>query len=351
MIKKFKCIGQMSGTSVDGVDLVCAEFWEENSKWNYEILKSDSISYSELWKNKLKNSHLISAEELYILSFKYGEYLGKLIKDFSKNIDNISLAATHGHTVFHQPEKGISVQIGNGYAIRQQIDFPLVCDFRSADVAKGGQGAPLVPIGDELLFSEFDVCVNIGGFANLSYQENNKRLAFDICPANFVLNHYANFLGKDFDDKGQIAKSGKASNELIEKLNKLNYYHQQPPKTLGREWLEKNFFGITENYSDNIPDLLSGLTEHIAIQISKSFSQNSEKILLSGGGVYNDFLIERIRFHAKSKKIIIPDDKIIDFKEALIFAFMGLLRFQNKINIYKSYSGAIENHSAGLILR
>lgn len=349
-MEKHKCIGLMSGTSLDGLDIVLADFWQENELWKYRILNSETYYYNSDLKKKLQNSHNLNALDFSILDLEYGRYIGDKINEFSRGHDNILFAASHGHTVFHQPEKGISIQIGNGNAIRSKITFPLINDFRSADVLMGGQGAPLVPIGDKLLFTEFGACINLGGFANLSFEKNDKRIAFDICPANFVLNHYCKKINLEYDKGGELAASGEINLKLLNELNKLDFYKLSHPKSLGREWLESKFFPICENYEIEIKDMLATLVEHSAIQIANSLKNNKGKILITGGGAYNSFLINRISENINNNiEIVLPEKTIIDFKEALIFAFMGLLRYQGKVNVLSSVTGASYNHSAGTI--
>jgi len=240
----FHAIGLMSGTSLDGLDLCFAKFTKQNTGWKYEILQAETLPYSDLWENKLRNSINLKAEELFELNSKFGFFLAKKTQEFIEkySLENIDVIASHGHTVFHQPEKKYTVQIGDGKAIKILTRIPVVYDFRSQDVLLGGNGAPLVPIGDELLFSEFDACLNLGGFSNISFKENGKRIAFDICPVNIVLNYFAKYLGKDFDENGAFAKAGKVNSEILKQLNSLNYYHQTPPKSLGIEFVNQNIF-------------------------------------------------------------------------------------------------------------
>ena len=224
----------------------------------------------------------------------------------------------------------------------------MVYDFRTQDLKLGGQGAPLVPIGDELLFSNFEYCLNLGGFSNISFKQNNQRIAFDICPVNIVLNYYTKKIGKDFDDKGKIASRGKINQQLLQELNNLSFYNQQPPKSLGLEWVQKNIFPVIDRLEKDIPSILRTFTEHAAIQIGKIIYKNNT-VLITGGGAYNSFLIDRIEFYAKNT-IQLPKKNLIDFKEALIFSFLGLLKIEGKINCLKSVTGADKNHSSGTIV-
>ena len=348
IIDKTFCIGLMSGTSLDGIDLVYVKF-DKNNYQNFEILHSETIGYSYEWKQLLQNAIHSSEKELESLDIIYGKYLGETINNFIKNykILNIDFIASHGHTILHQPQNGITLQIGNGKEIAKITNQKVVCDFRTQDLKLGGQGAPLVPIGDELLFSNYDFCLNLGGFSNISFKKDEKRIAYDICPVNIVLNFYVNKIGLDFDESGKIASEGKINVALLEKLNALEFYQKLPPKSLGLEWVQQHVFPLIDDLETNILSILRTFVEHIAIQIGKVI-YNNDSVLVTGGGVFNFFLMQRIQFYAKNniKKV---SNQLIDFKEALLFAFLGLLKINNQINCLKSVTGATKNHSSGVI--
>lgn len=348
IIDKTFCIGLMSGTSLDGIDLVYVKF-DKNNYQNFEILHSETIGYSYEWKQLLQNAIHSSEKELESLDIIYGKYLGETINNFIKNykILNIDFIASHGHTILHQPQNGITLQIGNGKEIAKITNQKVVCDFRTQDLKLGGQGAPLVPIGDELLFSNYDFCLNLGGFSNISFKKDEKRIAYDICPVNIVLNFYVNKIGLDFDESGKIASEGKINVALLEKLNALEFYQKLPPKSLGLEWVQQHVFPLIDDLETNISSILKTFVEHIAIQIGKVI-YNNDSVLVTGGGVFNFFLMQRIQFYAKNniKKV---SNQLIDFKEALLFAFLGLLKINNQINCLKSVTGATKNHSSGVI--
>jgi anhydro-N-acetylmuramic acid kinase len=346
----FQAIGLMSGTSLDGLDICLAKFEKQNSVWKFKILQAETLPYSEKWENKLRNSIHLSAEELLEFHSEYGFYLGKAVKSFIEkyNLENIDVIASHGHTVFHQPQKKFTLQIGDGRAIKIENGLPVVYDFRSQDVLMGGNGAPLVPIGDEFLFSEYDACLNLGGFSNISLKLNDKRIAFDIAPVNIILNKLAQNFNQSFDINGDLAKQGKINTELLSKLNSLDFYCQSHPKSLGIEWCNENIFPLFEGLDSK--NILATFTEHAAEQISKIFNQYQlKKVLFTGGGTYNSCLIEKIKEKTNSE-IIIPEKEIIDFKEALIFAFMGVLRINNEINVLSSATGSSQDHSSGIII-
>lgn len=348
MKNKIFAIGVMSGTSLDGVDLVYVKF-DKKDYQNFEILHSETLSYTSKWKKMLQNAIHLSKKELDDLDIMYGQLLGDMILQFiTKNhIKHIDFIASHGHTVLHQPENGITLQIGDGATIAKITQQKVVCDFRTQDVKLGGQGAPLVPIGDELLFSNYEYCINLGGFSNISYQKEHQRIAFDICPVNIVLNFYANTLGYAYDASGAIAKSGQINQRLLIALNRLEYYQKQAPKSLGLEWVQQNVFPIIDQLESNVPNILRTVVEHIAIQISAVIKGNTS-LLFTGGGVFNTFLMEQIAYYS-NVKIGLPDHKLIHFKEALIFALLGLLKIDNQVNCLASVTGAQKDHSSGVI--
>lgn len=355
--EKYHIVGVMSGTSLDGIDLLYCSF-RKAEKWDFEMHRAETIPYPEHWKKRLQQAVYLFERELRILNVDYTKYIAEVIKRFIEKFDEIpapdsyrdggiSAVCSHGHTVLHQPQKGITLQIGNLPEIAELLGETVVCNFRVQDVALGGQGAPLVPIGDELLFSEYDYCLNLGGFANVSANQNGKRTAYDICPVNIVLNPLAERLGFPYDDKGKIASQGKLIPGLLKKLNDLSFYRQNPPKSLGLEWVLHNVFPLLKNNTYKTEDLLHTFTEHIAIQLADGFSGNST-VLVTGGGAYNNYLLERIRAQ-KALKIILPDKWLIEYKEALIFGLLGVLKLRNEINCLASVTGAEKDHSSGVV--
>jgi len=345
---EYNVIGLMSGTSLDGVDLAYCKFYLHNSQWSYDIIANETAPYDAFWKETLKSLEKKDAATFAQINTDYGHFLGKLVKTFiAINNINADFIASHGHTIFHQPKKKLTVQIGNGSAIAAECGLSVISDFRSLDVALGGQGAPLVPIGDKLLFGKYTFCLNLGGFANISFDKKGKRIAFDVCPVNIVLNFLSEKKNLAFDEKGKMASLGKVNIELLNKLNNLDFYKMKPPKSLGKEWLIKSFIPILESFSISVEDKLRTVCEHIAIQISIILNLSSN-VLVTGGGAYNDFLIGLIRSKTKNE-FIIPDKNVIEFKEALIFAFLGVLRMRGEINCLKSVTGASRDNSGGAI--
>lgn len=346
----YNIIAVMSGTSLDGIDIIFVTF-KKDGTWSFTIHNAETLTYNEIWKKRLKNLIDLSLDELKQTDEEYTKYLSKKINEFiSKyHIENIDFISSHGHTALHQPDQFLTYQIGNLPILAQLLGRMVVCDFRVQDVEFGGQGAPLVPIGDKLLFSEYDCCINLGGFANLSTDDNSTRIAYDICPSNIVLNHYVNVLGHDFDDKGSIAESGTLDDKLLNKLNALEFYKQNHPKSLGLEWVNEIIFPIIDKYNLKAEDILKTFTEHIAVQISKEINKKeSALVMITGGGAYNDYLISRIKSKTKNN-IVIPSKAIIEFKEALIFGLLGILKIRGEVNCLASVTGAKHDHSSGKI--
>lgn len=341
-------IGLMSGTSLDGVDLVYVRF-EKDNYTNFKILASETIPYTLEWKKELQEAIFYSKEKLAYINVTYGALLADVLNTFieSNKILKIDFIASHGHTILHQPEKGYTLQVGDGQTIANKTKQKVVCDFRTQDIQLGGQGAPLVPIGDKLLFTTYDYCVNLGGFANVSYEKENHRLAFDICPVNIVLNFYTRKLNLDYDDGGQLARSGKLNNKLLEGLNKIPFYSKSPPKSLGLEWVQETIFPLINALEKDISSILKTFVEHAAIQMAANIEIPS-KVLFTGGGVFNSYLIERIEFYTK-QRVVVVEKELIEYKEALIFAFLGILRVHNKVNCLASVTGATKDHSSGEI--
>lgn len=352
MVKEtYNVIGVMSGTSLDGIDLAHIIFTVESGKWGFEILETQTVPYGAKMYETLKIAVNFTENRLEQLNEEYTELLASVITDFIEKhqLKNLDAVCSHGHTILHQPQNGFTLQIGNLPAIANLTKQTVVCDFRVQDVKMGGQGAPLVPIGDRILFSEYDYCLNLGGFSNVSFEQNGKRIAFDISAVNTVLNFYANQLGMAYDDKGAVSKSGNIRADLLDKLNLLEFYQKPFPKSLGFEYVKETLLPIMAHFEIQTQDKLRTFTEHIAIQIASALPVKSGKLLVTGGGAYNDFLIERIQFYLPEIDIVIPGLKILEFKEALIFALLGVLKLRGEINVLSSVTGAINDHSSGVI--
>jgi len=348
-MKEYRIIGLMSGTSLDGLDMAYVRFFGKPEKPEYEILRAECVPYDAVWREKLCGSYYLTAEGITALDAEYGRFLGVEALNFAKryNIcDEVDFVASHGHTVFHRPDAGYNLQIGNGAWLYAASGFKVICDFRTLDIAFGGQGAPLVPIGDKLLFGEYDYCLNIGGFANVSFDDDNgRRIAYDLCPANYCLNRLMRAHGQEFDKDGLVARSGKVNAQLFEALNALAYYHRQAPKSLAQEWVDAEVMPLIDACDDTSENKIATLTEHAAFQISRPFNDGS-RVLVTGGGAYNTFLCERALTY-RDFTFVKPASAIIDFKEALIFAFLGLRRAIGLPNCLKTVTGASQDTVSG----
>ncbi|HVD97846.1 MAG TPA: anhydro-N-acetylmuramic acid kinase [Cytophagaceae bacterium] len=350
--KEWIVAGLMSGTSLDGLDIALCRFRQENENWSYEILDATTISYPASLKKKLAGLMKASAQELAEMDAFFGKYSGEQVKKFISNQSHLTdLIASHGHTIFHQPGKGFTTQIGNGAYLSAATGLPVVSDFRSMDVALGGQGAPLVPVGDKLLFSHYNYCLNLGGIANISYDHADKRIAGDICPVNIVLNLLAAQKGKAFDKDGKLAAKGKVNTALLKKLDQLSFYKKKFPKSLGREWVDKEFLPLIIKSKLPIEDRLATMCAHIAFQIAEALPFDKEADLLAtGGGAFNTFLVEKIKEACGEKiNIVVPDAQIVSYKEALVFAFLGLKRVLGEANVLHSVTGAKSNSVSGAL--
>ncbi len=340
-------IGLMSGSSLDGLDIATVKFrMGKPEHISFELMHQASVNYPEEWHKKLGEAFYTDQESLKKLDVEYGKFLGEATARFIDATQfKPDFIASHGHTVFHRPDLGYTLQIGNGQAIADKCKTLAINNFRSEDVCKGGQGAPLVPIGDKLLFGDYDVCLNIGGIANASFEKDNKRIAFDICIANQVLNYLAQREGKKYDANGDMARQGKIVPQLLNSLNDNNFYNKPAPKSLGREFFEENIKLQVDSYPTT--DALCTCTEHIAMQIGQSTNTVPKgRMLITGGGTYNKYLVDRIKAHC-NHNIVIPDNDIIDFKEAIVFALLGFLKLNGITNVLKSVTGAREDSCSG----
>lgn len=340
----------MSGTSLDGLDLALCEFKQQGSGFTFKLIKSKTLAYTPKLKKRLFEIKDASALDYFAFNAEYGRFIALQVNAFLKDAKAKPLAiASHGHTVFHQPKSGFSTQIGHGATIAAHTGITTICDFRSTDVALGGQGAPLVPLGDKLLFGEFDACLNIGGIANISFEKQGKRLAYDICEANMLLNTLSEKAGKTYDSNGRMAASGKINSELLNKLNTIKYYKQSGAKSIGREWFEKNIEPLFKHSQLSVHDQLATATAHIAQTIGLELSKHAlQSVLITGGGAFNTHLVDLIMANTRCK-VILPSNDIINFKEALIFAFLGYLRLINKPNALASVTGATKDSVSGAV--
>jgi anhydro-N-acetylmuramic acid kinase len=354
MIKEsYNVVGVMSGTSLDGIDLAHVQLTNKEGVWDYKIKQAQTVAYTNAWVNRLKSAIDFNTDDMWNLNEQYTALLGEVISNFiaENQIIGLDAVCSHGHTILHCPQGGVTLQIGNLPQIATLCNQTVVCDFRVEDVALGGQGAPLVPIGDLLLFSDSNYCLNLGGFSNISFDEHGKRIAFDICPVNTVLNYYANKLGFDYDNGGKIAANASLIAPLLDQLNKLDFYTAPYPKSLGFEFVKQTVLPLMETYSDSAQDKLHTFAIHAATQIANIIKLKGKEasLLITGGGAYNTFLIDTLQALLPNTTIVVPNDKTIQFKEALIFALLGVLKLRGEVNVLGSVTGAQVNHSAGFI--
>lgn len=359
----YKAIGLMSGSSLDGLDIVFATFHENAGKWSYEIAEAECYPYTKEWGARLRDAASLTALEYQLLHTDYGHYLGEQVNRFIEEKDlhyQVALVASHGHTVFHLPAKRMTAQLGDGAAIAAETKLPVVSDLRALDVAFGGQGAPIVPIGEKLLLNEYDFFLNLGGIANISCNPGSAAsegyIAFDVCPANRVLNMLANDALKEYDDEGKIAASGKTDSKLLEQLNVMEYYQLDYPKSLANDFGTEIIYPMIKDTGIPTNNLLRTYTEHIVVQIKNAITSlrnlkshtSNFKLMVTGGGAFNTFLVERLRDQLKPLHIdvIVPEPGLVKFKEALIMALIGVLRWREKTNVFSSVTGA-ERDSVG----
>ena len=338
-------IGLMSGTSLDGLDIALVRF---EDAWHFELLAAETIDYPQEWAERLSTLEHASAYEYALTDVRLGHYIGQCVNAFrQKHPIEVNLIASHGHTIFHQPHLGLTTQIGDGDAIAAETHLPVVSNFRTLDVALGGQGEPLVPMGDRLLFGRYDACLNLGGFANISFEHEGQRIAFDICPCNMALNHLARLLGQPYDRDGLMARQGKVDANLLERLNAIEYYALPAPKSLGKEWYKAQFEPMLETDEGS---LLSTTTEHIAMQLASVVNtHNIKHLLVTGGGAHNTFLLERLRSLTPGCDTVVPAREVIDYKEAIVFALLGYLRVTGQTNTLASATGASRDSIGGTL--
>ncbi|MCS7019474.1 MAG: anhydro-N-acetylmuramic acid kinase [Cytophagales bacterium] len=343
-------LGMMSGTSLDGLDLALVEFWQ-NKQWQFRLCNAETVPYSEEWQAKLSTLENSSAFDYALTDVTLGRYFGEQARLFiSKQAQKPLFIASHGHTIFHQPAIGLTAQIGNGAALAATAGYPVICDFRQLDVALGGQGAPLVPLGDRLLFAQYDFCVNLGGISNFSTEYEGKRISYDVAFTNMIFNFLANQLGMPYDKSGAVARSGKVLADLLEQFNADPYLQKPFPKSLGKEHFVAYYVPLIEASRATVADLLCTAVHYSVLQLAKNikqFEHKHPKILLTGGGAFNTFFVELLRSQLPHAEIVVPAPEIIAFKEAIVFAFLGLLRYLRQPNCLASVTGALADNCGG----
>ena len=358
----------MSGSSLDGLDIAYVHLQETAGKWVYEIVEADCLSYSSEWAVQLSSAVHLPALDYQLLHTAYGHYMGTLVNTFINNHQlhhQVHLIASHGHTTFHLPHQKMTAQLGDGAAIAAATGLPVVTDLRAVDVAFGGQGAPIVPIAEKLLLPGYDFFLNLGGIANLSGNLSGTYTAFDVCAANRVLNLLVQQTGKAYDDGGETAATGNVQAELLQQLNELSYYQQPFPKSLANDFGTDTVLTIVEKFQLPVADALRTYVEHIAIQVSNAAGSmfastipeaDAQKtggytLLVTGGGALNRFMVSRISELLKtfSIEVVVPAEQLINYKEALAMALMGVLRWREEYNVMASVTGAARNTINGAL--
>lgn len=340
-------LGLMSGTSLDGLDVAYCQFTSPRS---FKLLASHTFPYPAEWVQRLQSLHLASAYEYALANVELGHYFGQRVCEFrTMHPGPVDLISSHGHTVFHQPQLGLTTQIGCGDAIAAETGVPVAFNFRTFDVASGGQGAPLVPIGDDLLFAQYDGCLNLGGFSNISFTQQGIRRAFDISPCNMALNYLSSFLGLPFDPYGKYAHQGRIIDTLLHEMEHLDYYSQTGPKSLGKEWFDTQFKPLLQS-PEEVTDKLRTTVEHIALRIASVVNTHHLRTLIAtGGGALNTYLMQRLQHHCGQCKIEVPEKAVVEYKEAIIFALLGYLRVNGLPNTLASVTGARADSIGGCI--
>lgn len=349
-----KIIGLMSGSSLDGVDLALCEFDQQENTLFWKILKSSTCSYSAEWKSRLINLPISSARDLMLADYEIGYLFGEMVWDFAKG-QSVDYIASHGHTLFHEPENKMTCQIGNGAAIAQTAGITTINDFRSSDISLGGHGAPLASIVDRDLLTDYAALVNLGGISNVSFTKKGSVFAYDVSPCNQLLNYLAAKCGLEYDKNGEMASRGQSHQGLMDEFLKFEFYKLDHPKSLDNNALQKYFFPVLDGFDLSVMDKMSTAVELIAttltdeLQKELSSTEDVAKVLLTGGGAKNKFLVERIRQLNPNQQIVVPDETLIDFKEALLMAYMGYLRVMGKTNVACSVTGAEKDSISGAI--
>lgn len=342
--------GVMSGSSLDGVDVAIVDFLSI-SEW--EIVSCHLIPYTHEWVDRLRGYYELSARDYIAFQYAYSYYLANLLKPVIKE-KSVELVSVHGHTLLHDPKRGFSEQIGNGAIISAKTGVPCVTDFRNGDMALGGQGTPLAPIVDQILYSGHDYYLNLGGIANITIIRDNNISAYDICPCNQVLNHFSQKLGHEYDKGGQLARSGQKRDDLISYFDSWSYFSAPPPKSLDNNWIREQFIAGIPNVRivDIVHSLSFWMTDAIANQII-TIHGVAQSMLCTGGGTHNHFLVELLseRLAARGCQLVVPDAEVIDYKEAVLMALLGHLYITDQRNVLGSVTGALRNSIGGALYK
>jgi anhydro-N-acetylmuramic acid kinase len=360
----YRAIGVMSGSSLDGLDIACVEFETSGGRWKMQVLAACCEPYTEEWTEKLRSSTKLAARDYLLLHSEYGHYIGKALNRFIDAHElqyRVGLISSHGHTSFHLPPM-MTGQLGCGAAIAAETGLPVVNELRAMDLAFGGQGAPIVPMGEKMLWGDHAFFLNIGGIANVSWTRPDGSVAFDICPANRVLNMLAAKLGQAYDAGGAIAASGKLHQALLAQLNNLPYYGKPYPKSLANDFGTETVYPLLGNSGvADTADLMRTYVEHIAQQTRRAMLMmlssgglthaGNQRMMVTGGGAFNHFLVQRIAQMLEPLGIVAEaaEPNLVNYKEAIVMAFLGVLRWREEPTVFSSVTGAREDSVGGAL--
>ena len=359
----YKAIGLMSGSSLDGLDIAYVHFQETGGKWSMDIQQATTVAYDRDWHDRLQEAIHLNAMDYLLLHSDYGHFIGRAVNHFIEEYGlwhKVDMIASHGHTTFHMPLRQMTGQLGDGAAIAAETGLPVISDLRALDIAFGGQGAPIVPIGEKLLLSEYEFLLNLGGIANISFRHNDHYYAYDICPANRVLNLLVKPMGLTMDADGALAASGKSSASLLRSLEALDYYGLPYPKSLSNDFGTDVVYPMVKAAGLSVPDALHSFVDHIALQIKKEILMlaakenlpiKGQRLLVTGGGALNGFLVQRIAEELADigLTLVVPDRKMIEYKEAVVMALFGVLRWREEYNVLSSVTGASRDSIGGAL--
>jgi anhydro-N-acetylmuramic acid kinase len=380
----YKVIGLMSGSSLDGLDIAYVHLQERVSSsaqaprgWEFQLIHTACYPYPAEWRQRLAMAPGASALEYQLLHTEYGHYLGQQVLRFIEEHGiqyQVQLICSHGHTALHWPARKMTAQLGDGAALAAVTRINVVSDLRAMDMALGGQGAPIVPIGEQLLLSGYELFLNIGGIANISRHGGSAAagsaaagfgaapgsggfVAFDVCPAGRMLNELAADKGLAYDDGGRLAACGHVDEVLLRKLDALPYYGMGYPKSLSNEFGMQMVLPLIREAGLSTADGLRTYTEHIAGQVRRAVETlligdgGPVRMLATGGGAHNTYLVERIQGRLKDLgvEVVVPDAALVDYKEALVMALIGVLRWREENNVLASVTGASRDSIGGAV--
>lgn len=336
----------MSGSSLDGLDIAIATF---ASRDTYDVVFNKHCALPSQLASELNKAASYNIKDYLELESKFTDFIAKELQNITNQYQDINLIAIHGHTVHHDPDSGYSCQMVNAGRLASLTGLDVLADFRNQDIGLGGQGAPLAPIVEHLLGSQA-AYLNLGGIANISLHKSGSIVGYDVSPCNQLFNHFAKLNGLEYDDKGLLGRKGAIDQNLLNQWSALPYFQVDAPKSMDNQWLVHNFISTLED--DKSEDQCHTAYQFVSHQIAKSVINNlseGDRVMCTGGGSYNDYLIQLIQDKIKSKSIqlVFPPKELIDYKEAILMSYMGYLYLNNKPNTLSSVTGASRSASVG----